>query len=91
MERLPITPPYGPYDHAYGPVRTPVYGQRTPVPYAPKGERTDGRDVVVRLRLIGPEPEEMGSLKRLLKHLLRAYRLQCVGITEVAMDVKEQR
>ena len=48
-------------------------------------------DIILRLRLIGPGPDDMGKLKRLLKHLLRAYRLQCVDIKEVETDVHEHK
>lgn len=44
------------------------------------------RDLLVRLRLIGPAPEDTAKLRRLLKHLLRGYRLQCVDLVEVPQE-----
>lgn len=67
---------------------TPLKGASvTPTPSpVPQSVTPQPPDLLVRLRLIGPGPEDSGSLKRLLKHLLRAYRLQCVDLADLPQD-----
>ena len=72
-----------------------VLGGRTVGRDAPKGSvrpsqpshlvrrPTPSTEIVLRLRLIGPPPEDSAKLRRLLKQLLRGYRLQCVSIEDV--------